>query len=240
MEETPYLIFTSIQHPIKTCQRNFAHGPAIRSARRSVAGSAWSRAGCDQIPATPQTSSEIGFVSHGRPPVVQSAMRNQQSPAPGAGWLCFTQHHGVGRAVPTVRPAGPVALFRMFAPSVETQHFASPCIECAGPVDTSETQDIASLQEWPPTRRGVGFVSHGRSPAYALTGTLKRSRLASVGFVSHGRISRVCPYGQTKTVPTGLRWLCFARLGDVLSHSTTKGLQPGVGFVSQNQSRSQR
>jgi len=51
--------------------------------------------------------------------------------------------------------------------------------------------------------------------------------------------SRVCPYGQTKTVPTGLRWLCFARLGDVLSHSTTKGLQPGVGFVSQNQSRSQ-
>ncbi len=47
----------------------------------------------------------------------------------------------------------------------------------------------------------------------------------------------VCPWGQTTNGPGGLGWLCFARFGDVLSHSALRipqsnGLQPAVGFVS--------
>jgi len=77
---------------------------------------------------TDPTCGGIGFVSHDLLtlfPIPHSEFRNPHSrgpPPPVVGFVSHIRH------------------------SVETQHFASPSIECAGPADAPETQDIASLQ----------------------------------------------------------------------------------------------
>jgi len=70
--------------------------------------------------------------------------------------------------------------------------------------------------DWPPLAlfRTVG------SPAYALTGTLKRSRLASVGFVSHGLVM-FFPIPQRRASSPGLA--LFRRISPVRSGEPSRG-----------------
>jgi len=118
---------------------------------------------------TDSTCRGIGFVSHDLLtlfPIPHSEFRNPHSrgpPPPVVGFVSHIRH------------------------SVETQHFASPSIECAGPADAPETQDIASLRE---TRTaagsGIGFVSQDR-PGPCRAGCARRPSGRTVGFVSQNR-----------------------------------------------------